>query len=589
MSLHSWKPLLGLVLFLSVFAGGEAFAQGSLPSGWSDGDVGSVGVAGSATYASNVFTVQGAGSTLAVSADGFQFMYQPLSGDGTIVARVVSTSYAYAQVGVMIRETLDAGSNHMFMADDGGTIYDIYRTTTGSSSSYGTGGAVTLPYWVELVRSGNTLTGYSSADGVNWVQVASQTITMAQNVYIGLVVAGGSASTSSSATFDNVSVSSAAAPAPAIASVSATTGSVGSQVVISGSGFGASQGSSVVFLNGTPTTVSSWSGTSITIAIPTGATSGPMVVSIAPSMNDSNPVVFGVTSNPLPAGWLDQDVEHLGIAGSASYSGGVFTVQGAGSTLAVSADGFQFMYQPLSGDGTIVARVVSTSYAYAQVGVMIRETLDAGSNHMFMADDGGTIYDIYRTTTGSSSSYGTGGAVTLPYWVELVRSGNTLTGYSSADGVNWVQVASQTITMAQNVYIGLAVASGSSSAAYSANFDNVSVTVSGGGGGLPTITGLSPSSGGIGASITISGTNFGASQGSSAVTFNGTAAPVTSWSTTGILVPLPSGATSGSVVVVVSGLASNSVNFTVTSAPSVTTVSPLGGPAGTAVTISGTN
>ena len=96
------------------------------------------------------FTVQGAGSTLNVSADGFHFVYQPLSGDGTIVARVVSTGYAYAQAGVMIRETLNAGSNHFFMADYAGTIYDFYRATTGSASSYGGGGAGTLPYWVNL-------------------------------------------------------------------------------------------------------------------------------------------------------------------------------------------------------------------------------------------------------------------------------------------------------------------------------------------------------------------------------------------------------------------------------------------------------
>ena len=37
----------------------------------------------------------------------------------------------------------------------------------------------------------------------------------------------------------------------------------------------------------------------------------------------------------------------------------------------------------------------------------------------------------------------------------------------------------------------------------------------------PTITGLSPTSGPIGASITITGTSFGATQGTSTVTFNG--------------------------------------------------------------------
>jgi hypothetical protein len=66
---------------------------------------------------------------------------------------------------------------------------------------------VALPYWVKLVRSGNTFNGYISPDGVNWVQVGTtQTITMAQGAYIGLAVSGDNNSTLATATFDNVSI-----------------------------------------------------------------------------------------------------------------------------------------------------------------------------------------------------------------------------------------------------------------------------------------------------------------------------------------------------------------------------------------------
>src|SRR3974390_3087288 len=41
---------------------------------------------------------------------------------------------------------------------------------------------------------------------------------------------------------------------------------------------------------------------------------------------------------------------------------------------------------------------------------------------------------------------------------------------------------------------------------------------------IPSMGSLSPTSGTVGTTITITGTNFGASQGSSTVTFNGTAA-----------------------------------------------------------------
>jgi hypothetical protein len=83
--------------------------------------------------------------------------------------------------------------------------------------------------------------------------------------------------------------------------------------------------------------------------------------------------------------------------------------------------------------------------------------------------------------------------------------------------------------------------------------------------GPPNITNLSPNSGAVGASVTITGTNFGSTQGTSTVKFNGTAGTPTSWSATSIMVPVPTGATTGNVVVTVSGVASNGVPFTVAS------------------------
>jgi rhamnogalacturonyl hydrolase YesR len=79
----------------------------------------------------------------------------------------------------------------------------------------------------------------------------------------------------------------------------------------------------------------------------------------------------------------------------------------------------------------------------------------------------------------------------------------------------------------------------------------------------PSITSLSPASGAAGSSITITGANFGNSQGSSTVSFNQTAAAATNWSESTIVATVPVGATSGNVVVTVGGVASNGVNFTV--------------------------
>jgi hypothetical protein len=77
----------------------------------------------------------------------------------------------------------------------------------------------------------------------------------------------------------------------------------------------------------------------------------------------------------------------------------------------------------------------------------------------------------------------------------------------------------------------------------------------------PSITSLTPAAGAVGGAVTIAGANFGASQGTSMVTFNGTAATPTSWSATGIVTPVPAGATTGKVVVTGGGAVSYVSSF----------------------------
>lgn len=132
---------------------------------------------------------------------------------------------------------------------------------------------------------------------------------------------------------------------------------------------------------------------------------------------------------------------------------------------------------------------------------------------------------------------------------------------------------------------------GTLSLANSSSVVPTAVALTGTGVVVPFITSVSPVSGPIGTSVTITGANFGGTQGTSTVTFNGTPTTPTSWSATGIVAPVPTGATTGNVVVTVGGVASNGVSFTVAAAgpPSITSINPTSGLAGTSVTISGTN
>jgi hypothetical protein len=61
----------------------------------------------------------------------------------------------------------------------------------------------------------------------------------------------------------------------------------------------------------------------------------------------------------LPSGWSTSDIGAVGAAGSATASGGTFTVAGAGADIWNAADAFRFVYTTLTGDGSIVAKVAS--------------------------------------------------------------------------------------------------------------------------------------------------------------------------------------------------------------------------------------
>lgn len=118
-------------------------------------------------------------------------------------------------------------------------------------------------------------------------------------------------------------------------------------------------------------------------------------------------------------------------------------------------------------------------------------------------------------------------------------------------------------------------------------------TGTGSGGSKPTVTGLSPSSGAVGASVVITGTGF---TSATLVSFGTTPQPVFSVaSPTQIATTVPAGASTGTVSVTTpAGTGTSSTPFTVTtgggggSAPTVTKLTPASGSAGTPVTITGT-
>ena len=109
----------------------------------------------------------------------------------------------------------------------------------------------------------------------------------------------------------------------------------------------------------------------------------------------------------------------------------------------------------------------------------------------------------------------------------------------------------------------------------------------------PTITSFAPTSGPVGTTVVITGTNFSATPSNNIVNFNGTSAVVTASNATSITANVPVGATTGPIRVTVAGNTANSTtNFIVTVCPVAPTVTPNQGCENTTVTLAasgGTN
>jgi hypothetical protein len=97
-------------------------------------------------------------------------------------------------------------------------------------------------------------------------------------------------------------------------------------------------------------------------------------------------------------------------------------------------------------------------------------------------------------------------------------------------------------------------------------------------GSSPTITLVSPNGGPVGTGVTITGTNLGSS---GTVTFNGVAAPLTSWNSTNIVVAVPNIQAGPAAIVVTTapGMPSNPAPFTATQGPWIDHLSLNTGPA----------
>ena len=475
-------------------------APAPLPAGWSHADIGSTGATGDATAAGGTFTVKGAGADVWGTADALHYAYRTLDGDGTIVARVatIQNVNAWTKAGVMIRNSLSPSAAQAFMLVASSAAKGVpfqRRPSDGNITVSTSGSQSTAPRWVKLVRAGNLITGYESANGTTWTTVGSDTFAMGSTVLIGLGVSSHVTGVNATATFDNVTVTTAAPPPPnVLPTVSISSPTAGSRFTAPAQiGLVASAADSDGTINkvefyagaaliGTVTTAPysmTWSN------VPAGTYSLTAVATDNRLATTTSSAV-SITVDPgapatLPAGWSHADIGSTGVTGDASAAGGTFTVTGAGADVWGTADAFHYAYRTLTGDGTIVARVatIQNVNAWTKAGVMIRNSVSPSAAQAFMLVASSPLKGVpfqRRRADGNASVSTSGSQSTAPRWVKLVRAGNVITGYESADGTTWTTVGSDTFTMGATVLIGLGVSSHVTGVNATATFDNVTIT-----------------------------------------------------------------------------------------------------------------
>jgi regulation of enolase protein 1 (concanavalin A-like superfamily) len=386
----------------------------SLPTPWVGADIGAPTLSGSAAHSSGVFTIDAAGTDIWGTSDQFHFVYQQISGDVDVIARVqnITNQHAWSKAGVMIRATLAANAPNAYVLASAAKGVSFQRRASSGAVSTATAASTTAvpPAWVRAVRSGTRVTTYWSTNGTSWTTIGSVTLPLGTSAYVGIAVTSHNPGARTTATVSNVTV----------------------------------------------------------------------------------------VRGGLPAGQRSADIGSPAIAGSTTHSSGVYTVKAAGIDIWDTADQFHFVYQPMTGNGEVVARVASitNAHAWSKGGVMIREALTGQSRHASVFASVGKGYAFQRRPeTAGLSVHTAGGSGTAPVWVRLVRNGDLFQAYRSANGTSWTSIGSDTIPMTSTVYVGLAVTSHNASATTTAVIDSLRITGGAPSNQAPAVSVTSPSSG----------------------------------------------------------------------------------------------
>jgi hypothetical protein len=187
---------------------------GTLPSPWSQLDVGAVVQSGSGSESGGTFTLSGSGADIWGSADAFHYMYTENISEGSIAARVVSmdSTNTFAKAGVMFRASLDPAAAQVILdVRPNGGIEFMARSVSGQDTTFVAGATAIFPVTLKLQRMDSLtdsvfVASVLDSDSGGWRQIGTVNVRIGSVALSGLAVTSHDTSQINTAVFDTVEV-----------------------------------------------------------------------------------------------------------------------------------------------------------------------------------------------------------------------------------------------------------------------------------------------------------------------------------------------------------------------------------------------
>ena len=216
---------------------------GFVASAYVPAGIGNPVILGSQQVASNGIAITSGGAAIGGTNDQLQFSYQVVSGNFDRAVRLagLSLSDTWAKAGLMARESLLPGGRFaatLATPAINGCFFEWRDPANAPGQSAGTFPDNYPNTWLRLNRAGNLFSSFASYDGQTWTLLASQTITLSNQLYLGFAVDSDTTNQTVTAQFlqitnppANAAVGTVAYPYEPLAACSRTTPIVVSEIM----------------------------------------------------------------------------------------------------------------------------------------------------------------------------------------------------------------------------------------------------------------------------------------------------------------------------------------------------------------------